>query len=111
MSWKHAEETGSLDNIIKFQEYVLKTLVQYKNVRIYDFQQEPFIYDFKNYKDLYHYSEKINHLILERIQSNKNLVNSKNIDSHLQQLRSESLKWKTIQPPKEFDVIENEEEE
>jgi hypothetical protein len=90
---------------------VLKTLVQCKNVRVYDFQQEPFIYDFTNYKDLYHYSEKINHLILERIQANINLVTSQNIDKHLKRLHKEGLKWKTIQASKEFDAVEEEDDD
>ena len=111
LSWKHADETGSLDNIIKFQEYVLRTLVLCKNVRVYDFQQEPFIYDFTNYKDLYHYSEKINHLILERIQANKNLVTSQNIDRHLKRLHKEGIKWKNIQAPKEFDIVEDDDDD
>jgi hypothetical protein len=106
LSWKHSHETGSLDNIIKFQEYVLKTLVQYGNVKVYDFQQEPFIYDLSNYKDLYHYSEKINHLILERIQANKNLVNRQNLDEHMKQLHNESIKWKKTSAPKGFDEEE-----
>jgi hypothetical protein len=81
-----------------FKEYALRKLIEQKNVEVYDFQGEDFIYNLDNYRDISHYSEKINHLILQRIANKTNLITSQNIESHLAKLRTERAKWRAAHP-------------
>lgn len=98
LTWKLADKRGSLDACIKFKEYSLNRLVMQPNVELYDFQQDEYIYNLNNYKDISHYSEKINHFIIEKIASKENLLTLQNLDSHLARLRAEREKWRSSHP-------------
>lgn len=98
LSWKIADERGSLESILKFKEHILKTLTQYKNVEIYDFQQESLTFNLNNYKDFFHYSDDINFLMLEKFASKTDLVNLENLENHLIEVQAQKIKWQRIQP-------------
>ena len=98
LSWKIAQERGSIDSILTFREHILRTLVQYKNVEIYDFQQEPFTFNLNNYKDFFHYSDDINYLMLEKFASKKDLVTTQNLEEHISSFQADRKKWLSAHP-------------
>ena len=75
---------------MEFKEYIYNSLLSYDNVKIYDFQSEKnIIYDLNNYKDLYHYHERINTWLLQQIKVNNYLVKKENINEYLDSLKKE----------------------
>lgn len=98
LTWKLADKRGSLDACMKFKEYSLRKLVTQPNVELYDFQINRLIYDLNNYKDISHYSHKINYFIIEQIAKKENLLSPQNLDSHLAKLRAERERWRASHP-------------
>ena len=73
--WYILKKYNSYSDIIEFRNYLIKKLLRYSNVEIYDFQTDDIIVsNLNNYKDSIHYSPKINSLIIKRIKENKNKV-------------------------------------
>ena len=59
-------------DVINFKEYVSSSLLDCKNVDIYDFQiANEITTNLSNYKDLTHYHQKINSWILQQMKENK----------------------------------------
>ena len=72
LAWELSKERGSYSNIQKFKSYVLNDLKNQKNVEIYDFQnEEEIIKHLEYYKDIEHYSEKINLWMIQQIANKK----------------------------------------
>ena len=109
LSWKIAQERGSLDSILQFKEHILRTLVQYQNVEIYDFQQEPLTFNLDNFKDFFHYSDDINYLMLEKFSSKSDLITQQNLEQHLLDVQAQRLKWQSIQPKQCLKLNEDDE--
>jgi hypothetical protein len=98
LSWKIAQERGSLDSILQFKEHLLRTLVQYKNVEIYDFQQDPLTFHLDNFKDFFHYSDDINYMMLEKFASKSDLITQNNLEKHILDIQAQRIKWQAAQP-------------
>lgn len=98
LTWKLAQERGSLDSLMQFKAYTLSKLVALPNVEVYDFQHDPMIYELNNYKDISHYSEKINHVMLERIVHHRDHITPQTLSEHLQKLREDEAKWREMNP-------------
>lgn len=71
---------------VRHQE-MIKYLVQvshnYNNMFVYFFETEPFLDDFKNYKDTTHYHPNINNYMIDCIKMKKNLLTVDNVDEYL----------------------------
>lgn len=90
LAFKTFEERKLTNDILEFKEYIYNSLLSYDNVKIYDFQSEKnIIYDLNNYKDLYHYHERINTWLLQQIKVNNYLVKKENINEYLDSLKKE----------------------
>lgn len=77
--WYILKKYNSYDDIIEFRNYLIKKLLSFSNVEIYDFQtEEAIVSNLNNYKDSIHYSPDINSLIIKRIKENKNKVKEVN---------------------------------
>ena len=98
LTWKLAQERGPLDTMMQFKAYTLSKLVALPNVEVFDFQHDPLIYELNNYKDISHYSEEINHLMLERIAHHASQVTPQTLTEHLQQLHEDEAKWREMDP-------------
>lgn len=87
LTWMDISEKGFLDDALKFNRYVFEATKKYKNVKIYNFQDEADItLDLNNYKDLNHYSPAINDFIIDSIAAGDYLMTEKNADSHINRL-------------------------
>ncbi|MBX9805264.1 MAG: hypothetical protein K2Y18_05880 [Alphaproteobacteria bacterium] len=64
----------------KFRKEVLVNLSEFKNTKVFDFETDlEIISDLDNYKDLTHYSHKVNEYIVDSISKNSRLVTSADI--------------------------------
>ena len=69
----------STKTYVDFRKSVMDALLQFNNVKLYDFQsEENIIFDFNNYKDTYHYSAKISSYIVAQFSGDKYLVTADN---------------------------------
>ncbi len=95
LAYKYFEKMGSLDDYIKFKKYIFQRLKKYKNIKIYDFQSDDIITNnLNNYKDITHYSAKINYMILESIANNRLLIDESNIDIYSDKLKQQVNTYK-----------------
>ena len=69
-------------------EQILPMLCQYKNVKVYYFQDDrEIICNLDNYMDMIHYGPWINQYMLEQVVEGKKLVNAENVSNVLQSMR------------------------
>ncbi len=79
LTYRVLEEKGVLKNYLEFKKFLKKDLLKYKNVKLYDFQNDSsIIYNLELYKDITHYHQKITSKILDYIKENKFLVTNAN---------------------------------
>lgn len=75
LTWVDSEEKGINKDIFDFKRYVVNRSSNLGNVRIFEFQDiENIITDLDNYKDISHFSPKINDFIIESISEGNYLV-------------------------------------
>ncbi len=72
--WNYAFGAGNGETYLEFKAYAERMLLGYENVRIFDFQNAPFITDLNNYKDYTHYAPEINDRMLGCFASGEYLV-------------------------------------
>ena len=82
-----ARRIRSYDPIFAKQCELLGYLVikknEYKNFKIYAFNDNPNLSRLEDYKDETHYRPWINHYILEAIKNNENEINSENVQEYI----------------------------
>ncbi|WP_320034598.1 hypothetical protein [Halarcobacter sp.] len=90
--FKIMEMSDYLSIHLDFKKYIFNRLKNYNNIKIFDFQIEKDItHNLSNYKDLTHYSEKINLLMLKQMSKNNYLLKEENIDKFLNTLKEQTL--------------------
>ena len=86
--WDNENQLGTLEKQLDTIEYVTKLLVEYPNIHLYSFLDEySIITNLNNYKDERHYSEKINTLILNKMNKNENILTKDNYQKKFKELR------------------------
>lgn len=86
--WDNINQLGVLNLQIDCIEYTTKLLLDYPNIHIYSFLTEyDIICDLNNYKDIRHYSEKINSIILRKIKNEENLITKHNFEKKINEIR------------------------
>ena len=79
-----AYENFPLEDIISLKKYLAETILQYPNVRLYDFQTAIEITENPdNYKDKVHYGTSINSWMLEQTTKDEYLLTQNNLDSKI----------------------------
>jgi len=58
--WYDAQSSGYFDTFLEVREYIMEVLLQYPNVKIYDFQGASLICNLNNYRDTTHYGKYVN---------------------------------------------------
>ncbi|OPA72652.1 hypothetical protein BB381_05520 [Campylobacter pinnipediorum subsp. caledonicus] len=92
--FKKWESMNVIKDAFKFKEYALSELLKLKNVEIYDFQVDKNItHNLSLYKDISHYHQKINTLILEYIKEHKYLVTNENYKSLIEDLKNQVYEY------------------
>lgn len=93
LAWSDCREKGILADCLKFKKYIFETTKDFKNVELYDFQDEKDItFNLDNYKDPTHYSHDISLRIINSIARKESLVTEKNIDKKILRLNSQATK-------------------
>ena len=86
--WDNLNQNGVLNLQLDCIEYASKLLLEYPNIHLYSFINEyDIINDLDNYKDIRHYSEKINSIILTKIQKKENLITNQNYKEIINEIR------------------------
>jgi len=86
-------------NVSKFDRYSLnvKYLVKksnrYPNLKLYGWGNRSFVDNFANYKDLGHWNDKIDLILLDDIQQHRALLTSENVDDYLQIFKQKALNY------------------
>ena len=84
-----AEKEYSTDIMLEFKEYAIKEMLNYDNVKLYDFQNlDDIVLNLDNYKDTIHYSSEICDEIIRNISEDKNLITKENYKEKVQYLRN-----------------------
>ncbi len=66
--------------------YLVTMSGQYPNLKLYGWGDHDFPDDIANYKDLFHYSEKINSWMLDAIEHKEGLLTSGNVEKYLERI-------------------------
>ena len=76
-----------LKEFLAFKKYIVNKLNKHPNIKIYDFQVATNItHNLDNYKDIGHYSKKINSWMIQQIKQNKYRINKDNVNKYLKKL-------------------------
>ena len=90
LTWKSWEHHKYLQDMLEFKKYILRQSIKYKNVKLYDFQiAKEITHNLDNYKDISHYSGKMNRWMVQQIKENNYLITKNNIDKYLKTLKEQ----------------------
>jgi len=73
--------------------YIVSKSEAYKNLKVFAWGEEAFLDDIANYKDLKHYSYKLNSWMIYSIKDNYGLLNADNIESYLGIVTDKALNY------------------
>ena len=87
--WDNAVRTGARDFVLYDESRAMKTLLQYKNVRLYCFQADTeIIFDLDNYMDALHFRPEINHqMVIWMKEGRYELHSDADVDAQINALR------------------------
>lgn len=96
LAYKYFQFIGILDNMLLLKKEVLRTLVPYQHVVVYDFQTAQNItHNLDLYKDVSHYSDDINSWMVDNIKLNSYIIqNTNDINNSIELLESQILEYK-----------------
>lgn len=82
--WEEKALSGSLEDTMAIYVYAIQELLQYENVKIYYFQNEPMIVtNLDNYRDSCHHRPEINRYMFECIRDGRNLLTADNYEEKM----------------------------
>lgn len=82
--WQSLVEEGSLDKQIEAEKIIIQEILKHENIKLFSFNCLTNITtDLNNYKDISHYREWINSLILRYISEDKCRITDENYQSYL----------------------------
>lgn len=89
--WSHYK--ADYDKVILPYREIFAKLLTYDNVNIYWFYDMDFVSDIAIYKDLTHYHQDINSLMIDSIQKGKNIINLGNYEKKIHRFQSRVNKF------------------
>lgn len=81
---EYNKENSSL--IKNYVRYLALECSQRKNCSLYGFDDTGISLDLKNYKDIYHYSDRVNSLMIDAILKNEHELTDDNVESYLKRM-------------------------
>ncbi len=84
--WYDARQKGYVDVYQEVKREIVARFDSKKNVKIFDFQAMDEIADLDNYRDITHYSGRINDLMVEYMATGRMLVDSISVDRTIEKL-------------------------
>lgn len=92
--WDMYERTSSLDAILNMTGYIMERLLEYENVRVFYFQNQPeIILDLNNYRESMHFSRDINHWEAKCLASGEYEVLAGEVQQILEGMKSTTLSF------------------
>ena len=92
--WDDLNQKNIINKRLDEIEYCSKLLVEIPNIHLYSFVNEfDIVSNLNNYKDIEHYSEKINSLILNQMKREKYLVTKDNINKMMKTMKDFYLSY------------------
>lgn len=85
--WYDADKKGYVDVYYVVKEHILEILLEYPNVRVFDFQYAPFICDLDNYKDTTHYSKNVSDFMVNCFENQEYMATKENYEEGLNELK------------------------
>jgi len=87
LGWKDLQEHGWLDTTLAFKHWLIHRLLQYDNVRLFDFQNVASItHDLDDYRDLTHYSPQVCTFLLEQMNTDAYRIHD---DADVEEIRAQ----------------------
>lgn len=91
--WCDTQTKGLFEIYMNAKEYFVTSASEY-GFKVYDFQGEDFTKDLDNYKDITHYSAKINDWITDKFATEENLVTTENYHEYEKKLRDNAMSFR-----------------
>ncbi|MCR4763950.1 MAG: SGNH/GDSL hydrolase family protein [Lachnospiraceae bacterium] len=89
--WDNAIRTGERDAVLYNEEKVMRALLSYKNVEVYNYQDaEEIVTDLNNYMDTLHFTPQINAWIIGEMAAGRGRVTEATVDVRLEGIRKMS---------------------
>ena len=94
--WDNIYREGDTEAYLYNMEQAMKTLLSYKNVKLFYFQNDrEVITNLENYMDILHFSPEINHYICDSLIEGKHQINSENYIQNIREMRD--LAYETVE--------------
>ncbi len=74
-------------------KYLTEKSNEYKNLKIYGFEDNDFLDNISNYKDIFHYHQSINSMMLENFKNQKGLLTITNVDNYIKISEEKALNY------------------
>lgn len=87
--------------------YVAKEASKLNNVTVYGYEDQDFLDDIANYKDLRHYTIWVNEMIMKGIADGRNIITPHNVDQYIQTARNKGLEFDLVALGEEVDMYLN----
>lgn len=89
LAWNDFYMDNAVDRIFYEIQYVIEVLLQYDNVKVYNFQYMPeIIVDLDRYMDRYHYDPKVSYTIVKAMYTDEFLMTEENYQEAVAQMKS-----------------------
>lgn len=87
--WDNLNQTGTLNQHLQMEKIVIEQLLEIENIKLFSFSNNfELTTNLDNYKDIAHYSEDINSIILNDIYSNNYRLTKTNYNKYLKDIES-----------------------
>lgn len=86
--WTHTKREGSFDALMEFRTYFFERLNEYDNVKVYDFQALPAVFDLSLYKDVSHYSHTVNDEMVRLLAAEECLATQEAVSENTRLIRA-----------------------
>ena len=77
--------------------YLAQKSSEYKNLKIYGFEDNDFLDDIANYKDLSHYHQSINSMMLNNFKNDIGLLTSDNVENYIKISEEKALNYNVFE--------------
>lgn len=77
--------------------YLTQKSNEYKNLKIYGFEDNDFLDDISNYKDLSHYNQSINSMMLNNFKNNIGLLTNENVENYIKISEERALNYNVFE--------------
>lgn len=91
--WHDAKVKGYADVYYAVKEHILETLLEYQNVKVFDFQYAPYICNLNNYRDTTHYSKAVSDFMVDCFGNKKYIVTKENYKEGLSELKRKVIRF------------------